>query len=81
MLDLLMPHVTPSTIIGGDFNCVTNIAMDTSRDAKSPYNNTGSDKINAFMGTNNLCDDVRTTLGVGFAHTLAQQIIFKDANG
>ena len=81
MIDLLTPHITPSTILGGDFNCVTNIAMDTSRDAKSPYNNTGSDKINTSIEVNNLCDDVRTTLGVGFAHTHAQQVHFKDVNG
>ena len=69
MLNDLIPLIDKDTILGGDFNCVTDTSLDLRRDSASPYSNEGADTINAATAAHNLRDETRISAGNEFVYT------------
>ena len=68
----LRKHVNNKTCIVGDFNCVLDVALDTRRDATSPYPNAGADELASLVADLDLSDEIREQLGLGFEFTHQQ---------
>jgi hypothetical protein len=60
---MLSSHVTKSTIIGIDANCVPDVNADVQSDANSAYPNQGSKELNRMVDSKGLVDVARRTLG------------------
>lgn len=61
--------MTRRTILAGDFNCVTNIALDLKRTCTSPYPNKGGKELRDIIEKKHLADEIRLSQGLDFIHT------------
>jgi len=63
-------YVNKRTILTGDFNCVLDISLDVRRPfSNTPYENAGSFELNRIVEKNELTDEIRMGLGLGFEFT------------
>ena len=65
-------HVNKWTALVGDFNVVLDAALDVRRTSSSPYPTVGADELSAMVTTNDLHDEIREGLGLGFEFTHQQ---------
>ena len=71
-LRTLRKHITRSTVLLGDFNCVLDMSLDLKRDATSPYDNAGSEELQSIIDENGLIDEIRLQNGNQFEFTHLQ---------
>ena len=65
----LKKHTTKSSIIGGDFQNVLDSGLDLRRTATTPYENGGAEILRTTISSNDLEDEIRNSLGIGFDYT------------
>ena len=68
-LTTLHKFLSPTTITGGDWNCVPDILLDVKGDNATQYKNFGGAKLNQVMADLTLLDYRRTQLEDKFEHT------------
>ena len=70
----LKKHVTKSTILGGDFQNVLDVSLDLRRTANSAYENGGAEILRTIISENELEDEIRNGLGLGFDFTRCETV-------
>ena len=70
----LKSHATKTTILGGDFQNVLDVGLDLKRTATSPYENGGAEILREIIVKNDLDDEIRNGLGLGFDFTRCETV-------
>ena len=73
--------ISSRTMICTDANCVPAVALDTRREATSPYHNHGSDILQEIVNKYDLHDEIRLSLGLDFEFTHTSETTSKLADG